>query len=339
MTQCKYCKREGKSKRGNGYHQNRCYKNPNKIIKKLRKKAQGRRISIYTCPICGVVIEGKKYKSGHITFCSKSLGDSKHKAGISWNDIYGKDEADKKRKKLSDRMKKESVFVKEGFWTEERRLKASESKKELYNKYPDKHPNRKLAKNKVSFPEKQAGLELNRLGIYFISQYKVGKYFVDFCVKTRDQTFFIEVDGGHFHTDVEKDNSREREILLIEQGTFIRLPAKKVITNLYDLFINKYSIDHTSDLLVFENMPTKKKLNKIRIEQDRSTKQKQIEFLRSSILESDINFSKFGWVKEASIILNLYQQKVHIWMKKNMKEFYETKCFHKKSYTKSIDIS
>jgi len=45
------------------------------------------------------------------------------------------------------------------------------------------------------------------------------------------------------------------------------------------------------------------------------------------ILKSNIDFSKFGWVKEASLLLDLRTQKVSGWMKRYMPDFYKYKCF------------
>jgi very-short-patch-repair endonuclease len=47
----------------------------------------------------------------------------------------------------------------------------------------------------------------------------------------------------------------------------------------------------------------------------------------NKILQSNINFSKFGWVKQVAIILNKRPQKINRWMRKNMLEFYEKNCF------------
>jgi len=45
------------------------------------------------------------------------------------------------------------------------------------------------------------------------------------------------------------------------------------------------------------------------------------------VLESDIDFSKFGWVTKVSKVLNISPQKVNKWMKRYLPDFYENKCF------------
>jgi len=56
-----------------------------------------------------------------------------------------------------------------------------------------------------------------------------------------------------------------------------------------------------------------------------------IEPLKNNILNSKIDFLKFGWVGKVASILDISSSKVSIWMKKYMLEFYETKCFKRKA--------
>jgi predicted RNA-binding Zn-ribbon protein involved in translation (DUF1610 family) len=47
------------------------------------------------------------------------------------------------------------------------------------------------------------------------------------------------------------------------------------------------------------------------------------------VLASEIDFSKFGWSGKVSIIIDKPPQKVAKWMRRYMKDFYETKCFQR----------
>ena len=49
------------------------------------------------------------------------------------------------------------------------------------------------------------------------------------------------------------------------------------------------------------------------------------------ITESDIDFSKFGWVNHVAKLINITPQKVSAFMKKYMSDFYKEKCFKRKS--------
>ena len=47
------------------------------------------------------------------------------------------------------------------------------------------------------------------------------------------------------------------------------------------------------------------------------------------LLNSGIDFSKFGWVQKAANLLEMKSQKISNWMKKNMLDFYNDKCFNR----------
>lgn len=50
-----------------------------------------------------------------------------------------------------------------------------------------------------------------------------------------------------------------------------------------------------------------------------------------TIQKADIVFHKYGWVNSVSEIIGCKPQKVNKWMKQNMPEFYEEKCFKRKN--------
>lgn len=49
------------------------------------------------------------------------------------------------------------------------------------------------------------------------------------------------------------------------------------------------------------------------------------------IKNCNVDFSKFGWVKKVSVLIELKHQKVNEWMKRYMKDFYDKKCFIRKN--------
>lgn len=49
------------------------------------------------------------------------------------------------------------------------------------------------------------------------------------------------------------------------------------------------------------------------------------------ILNSNVDFTKYGWVSKVSTILKITPQKVSIWMKEHMLDFYNDNCFKKKT--------
>lgn len=91
--------------------------------------------------------------------------------------------------------------------------------------------------------------------------------------------------------------------------------------------INKYGNDfyrlYDNNIIDIYNLPCQ-------VDYDYLNLQININPLIDKILNSGIDFSKFGWVGKVSIILNKKPQKVNQWMKKYMPEFYENNCFKRK---------
>lgn len=52
---------------------------------------------------------------------------------------------------------------------------------------------------------------------------------------------------------------------------------------------------------------------------------------KALIQQSGIDFKKFGWVNDVSKIIGISPQRVSIWMKRNMHDFYYRECFIRKS--------
>lgn len=70
--------------------------------------------------------------------------------------------------------------------------------------------------------------------------------------------------------------------------------------------------------------------HKEKVEKNKIDKLVKIEALSSLIKNSSIEFNKLGWVEKVSLILNITPQRVNNWMKTNMNDFYEQKCFKRK---------
>lgn len=129
--------------------------------------------------------DGHTYKD--ITKKFGASSDSIRKAGIR---------GDFKARTTSDALKQFNVKnpnAAKQIWTPERRKARSEQKKELYRKFPEKHPNRKLANNrlKMSYPEKLVYDWLTEEKISFEHQKFIKPYHADFCIGS----LIIEIDG------------------------------------------------------------------------------------------------------------------------------------------------
>lgn len=143
-------------------------------------------------------------------------------ASIPWNKGLTK-ETDERVKKgaktLSSNIKNglTKQFDHKKYWTEERRKEQSERKKKLYSEHPEKHPNVKLAGNrlKMTYPEQVTLDWLNEHSIknehnyHFITE-KFNRY-IDFYLP--DLNIFVEVDGEFWHKDKQKDVDKDNDAL------------------------------------------------------------------------------------------------------------------------------
>jgi very-short-patch-repair endonuclease len=125
-------------------------------------------------------------------------------------------------------------------WDEKRRKMQSEAKKELYRKYPEKHPNFKLANNKakMSYPERLAYCYFEDNNMEFKHSFSIRPYFVDFLLS---DNLIIEIDGEYFHQNKEYENKRDN-YLKSKGYTILRFPADNIISRLNLYFNTEYQI-------------------------------------------------------------------------------------------------
>ena len=113
------------------------------------------------------------------------------------------------------------------WWNEERKKQISDEKKMFFQKYPEKHPNRILSKNKskMSYPEQIAFDWFISNQILFESQVKIENYYVDFIINQ----IIIEIDGEHWHLEGnEKDRIRDERLKSLGFN-IIRIKSKENI--------------------------------------------------------------------------------------------------------------
>jgi len=222
--------------------------------------------------------------------------------------------------------------------TVEQSLKQSKSLREYWKNNPDKHPWKKSSKFK-SVPCDFLKQKLTANGIQFIEEWQPlenRNFSIDIAFP--DIKLGIEVNGNQHYDSYSKLKPyyQTRHNLIEQAGwTLIELHYVSCYDNeiLEKILINKEQPDYTKYFL-------EKKLRKIKpkvVKTKKSNNQKQKNLLKNKplveqIINSGINFSVFGWVQQVSKILNICPQKVSQWMKRNMLEFYETKCFKRLSH-------
>jgi very-short-patch-repair endonuclease len=197
-----------------------------------------------------------------------------------------------------------------------------------------------------SYPERRFSKILDSFGYYekfnIREHFRFGKYTLDFAII--DLKIDIEIDGQqHFRTQKLIEKDRERDLYLERNGWLVYriawlelLHIREKTINDFNHWINdmdrkisrKYNINEVKYLI---KMPEPKYGNRedyIRGRREESDK-KYKEIIVEAI-NSDIDFSKFGWVNRVSGITGIKSQKVHKWMKRVVPDFYEKECFKRR---------
>lgn len=139
------------------------------------------------------------------------------------------------------------------------------------------------------------------------------KYFPDFYLPTDD--IYIEVKGYK----TERDEAKWQQF-----PKSLRIISAKEINN-FKKNIKHFDIEnilYKKDKMLKERL--KKKEERLKI------KQNNVNTIKENLLNSNITFDKFGWVNQACKIIGCGNSHVSFWMKKNMQEFYNERCFRRK---------
>jgi len=191
-------------------------------------------------------------------------------------------------------------------------------------------------KDKLSYPEKFLKQVLTNNNIFsrftIESHHCVGRFFLDFAIM--ELKLDIEMDGEqHFRTIEAIEHDKRRDKFLKEEGwTIYRISWSNMIKNskqeIKELleFIDNFEngLDRYYDIVKKEKIISLGRGVKAKIKNDIKW-----EPFKEIVINSGINFSKFGWVTKVSKILNLPQQKVNRWMKRYLPDVYEI-AFKKK---------
>jgi very-short-patch-repair endonuclease len=263
------------------------------------------------CKYCTKEFETKLKLGGHLAWC-KENPLYKEKSRVTKEKIS----AVHKGKKLSNEQKE----------------KISEGRKKYLMENPHMVPYKLNHSSKISYPERY----FLRVLRGFIFQYKVPGtlYEIDFANPGRK--IAIEIDGDqHYLDQTMVDHDIKRDEILKNMGwetirirwsnyrSLDRVEREKIIEK-----IMTFSLDIEKDIIFFCQIKEEKKEKEIRDRKDK--KEKTIEGKRRMILESNIDFSKFGWVREVSEILNITPNSGGRWVRENMEDFYKLNCYKRK---------
>lgn len=259
-----------------------------------------------------------------------------HDAGIFWSKLTKETGISRK---LLDRAVALNLLVKRKYkfnHSEDTRKQMSINRKLWLKQNPDKHVWKRNSKF-VSIPCEKLKDFLREHDIEFVEEVTISKtrnFAVDILIPSKN--LIIEVNGNqHYNVDgTLKKYYQTRHDHIISLGWHvIELHYTLVFDhNLVLNLINGFDIE--SQVLPFV-LHEKKSRNKYgnRKEYNAIAKSKYDEEQQKYIpiiLNSEIEFSKFGWVGEVAKIINKTTQNVNAWMKRYMLDFYQENCFKRK---------
>lgn len=166
------------------------------------------------------------------------------------------------------------------------------------------------------------------------------KYFLDFAFL--ELKIDIEIDGQqHFRNNESIEHDKERDNFLLDKNWKIYrmawLEMKNKPNEIIKDFLNwldRESLYRKYDLNEIQLLLKKKELKfgnrKKYFENVIKKSYDKYKPIMEIIKNSDIDFSKYGWVKEVSTLTGIKEQKVGKLMKKYLPDFYN-KCFKRKN--------
>lgn len=120
----------------------------------------------------------------------------------------------------------------------------------------------------------------------------------------------------------------------------LQVISKNEISLYLDYATEKYGKDFYNlyqDRVIVEKpkkIKPKRKQKQKKIKQQKVTEKEKFQIKVQEriklIKDSNIDFSKFGWVNHTAKLIDISPQKVSAFMKKYMADFYESKCFKRK---------
>jgi very-short-patch-repair endonuclease len=168
-----------------------------------------------------------------------------------------------------------------------------------------------------------------------VNEYCEYPYFIDFAFV--NEKVAVEFDGKcHFSNGKERiEHDINRDKILLDKGwRMYRIAYYELevfdINDLLRFIGNPETKQLKSQLEKYNNVKErvnkqKIKVNKRKLNENRYEKEQIAKI--DLMMKSDIDFSKFGWVNSAATLLNIKPQKVNIWMKRFMLDFYNEHCF------------
>lgn len=322
---------------------------------------------IKNCPHCGLLlstIDNNMNKGNHVRWCIENP-NKKSKLGIiqkiDWDKVqkdlesglYTRKEAAEKYEIISgmigassrkNLLNSNTWNLKKYYPSEEDKQKVSLGIKKAHAE--GRHPGWAFINQDISrrsYPEKVIFDFINKNGLndkyQIIEKLSVGRYFLDFAFI--DLKLDLEVDGEtHYRDQNAIEHDKKRNDWLIENGwkvyriKWVDFNQNKV--QAFKDFLEYLDNVHNNSSVFYELRDVESKIKPKHQNQSEyfiDVRKKAAEYMQPKIeklIQSDIDFSKFGWVGQAAKFLGIKQQKVNKYMKQYANTFYIEKCFKRK---------
>lgn len=331
MVRCEFCGREFGTAQALGSHKGKCKLNPNATNKEpTQKQLEARK----TAKVAKGVLD--KVDS-YCEFCGKHFTRKSH---LTLHLKYFCERNPSRDLKALEDFRKKAVERNKQYWTPEKRLEAS--KRTVFNnfwEYRAKNPiiyESKYGEVKLdSLWELKVAKRLDELNVewyrpkcrlpYFDIEGVEHSYIPDFYVKTFN--CFIEVKSKFIATWQKSINKVE---YIKEHYKFVKWIETEEECSTFELqdlkcdFVPERKEEKIDFWLEKQKVSKKQKATKSRVNI-------KLEKQRWDLLQnSNIDFSKFGWVKEVAKLFGTAENKAGTYVKTHFPEFYEQKCFVRK---------
>lgn len=199
--------------------------------------------------------------------------------------------------------------------------------------------------NSPSYPEKffMRVIENEFSDKNYVREYPIGIYSIDFA--WIDKKIAIEIDGQQHDKKEYRERDKRKNKLLNEKGwKVLRIRWEDMMGNSkYWISLAKNFVDEQTEHIVLMRDTIGEELDFSYLQKTLGIEfqlnsagrrigieTKKIEQNKKIIMESNIDFSKQGWVEQVSKLLGVTPQYVNRWMRKNMYDFWKDNCFKRK---------
>lgn len=303
------------------------------------------------CHICNKQFKNKSGLTNHIKNCEKTHILKNDAISLYLDNLMGISEISKKLKitktKVSDYISdvkrnsyeiekiKRKKFPDKYVISNDTRKKMRESHIKWMKENPEKTAWR-LAN--ISYPEK---LFLNKIKelkwnekYLIIREKTMFPFYIDFAFENEKTA--VEIDGSQHLEEERKNMDNQKDQLLIKNGwKVIRISENEIKNNIDNCMriiqdiLNENKSNEITRVGIFSE---KKNLNKYKNRKEyfdviRKEYKEKIKPKIKKIENSNIDFSKQGWVKEVSKIIGVSENYGGKWVKKYMNDFYIKNCW------------